>query len=79
MCGFASSGIALLLAPSHFHFRKIFAFYLSFIGVIKKLFKKGSLKKVHIKDIADCMEVGEEYDKHKDKEDFSLIATFLRQ
>ena len=43
---------------------------------MKKLFKKGSLKKGNIKDIADCMGVREEYDKHKDKEDFSLIATF---
>ena len=48
----------------------------NFIGSIQKLIKKGSLTIVNIKDIADCMEVREEYDKHKDKEDFSLIAIF---
>ena len=34
------------------------------IGVLKELTKKGSLTKVNIKDIADCMEVREEYDKY---------------
>ena len=38
-----------------------------FIGAIKELLKKGSLTKVNIKDIADCMEVREEYDKHNDQ------------
>ena len=37
------------------------------IGVIKELIKKGSLTRVNIKDIADCMEVREEFDKHNDR------------
>ena len=40
MLGFTSSGVARLLAPSHFHFLKIFAFYSSFIGVVKKRKKR---------------------------------------
>ena len=37
------------------------------IGVIKELTKKGSLTKVNIKDIADSLEVREEYDKQNDQ------------
>ena len=38
----------------------------NFIGTIQILIKKGSLAKENIKDIADCMEVREEYDKQND-------------
>ena len=46
-----------------------------FIGAIQKLIKKGSLTKVNIKDIADCMEVREEYDKY-DNNGYDLICIF---
>ena len=39
----------------------------NFIGTIQILIKKGSLAKENIKDIADCMEVREEFDKHNEK------------
>ena len=47
----------------------------NFIDAIKKLIKKGSLTKENIKDIADCMEVREAFDKHNDK-GFDLIYIF---